>query len=610
MPMECGCRVLPILIYDLDKQDILLCESVLGSILRGIEFIYKEPGVNRPLKPDDDEKINLNKTKYRNQINKVGNAIKEIVSGLLSEPFEPGKKKIQYDEPWKEIIKEDRKGIRVKHAGSIKWKLLSPVIIATIIIIAGILFYPKFFRKTIKPDVEKSVAVMTFKNLTGDIINNYLAEMQHEALYHELGKISQVKPLRIVGPRTTSVFEENRKTVSEVARDANVEYIVEGSLLNTGVVEEILVRLIQVFPEERLIWDNNYTSDRKNILKLYNDIAGLIAKNIGLDLLPQDQVKLPKPRLVNPQSYEAYTRGMTELEKSTDEGMKKGLEYLLEAVNLAPEDPFANAGLALGYITIAHSALDAGDALEKGVEYAYKALMLDSTMAQVHAALAVAYLYGSWKFAESEKHFKRALELDPNLDWAHYHYSWALYLWGRLDEAIAEHKLAQKYDPYNPLHTAWLGSLYNVAGRYDDAIEVALESFKIEKDYPVGYLVLGNAYRKKGMIEEAIATHKKLVELYPEWLFTLGLTYAFTNHREEAEKILLEIQSQPISSYNAVCLAILNAALGNKDESFKWLAYEPHHAWVAWAAVQKEYESLHGDPRWEEFLRKLNLPEK
>ena len=115
---------------------------------------------------------------------------------------------------------------------------------------------------------------------------------------------------------------------------------------------------------------------------------------------------------------------------------------------------------------------------------------------------------------------------------------------------------------------------------------------------------------EKGMIEEAIATHKKLVELYPEWLQALGLTYAVTNHREEAEKILHEIESWPISSYNAVCLAGMNAALGNKDEAFKWLAYEPHHAWVAWAAVGGNYESLHDDPRWEEFLRKLNLPEK
>ena len=604
-------RVLPIIIYELDRQDIRHCESVLGSILRGIELIYNEPGVNRPLKPDDDEKINLNKTKYRNQINKVGNAIKEIVSGLSSEPDIPGKGKIRYVEPREETRKEDRKGIRAKPVKSIKWKLLSTVVIAAIIIIGGILVYPGFIKKTNTPDVEKSLVLMNFKNLTGDTANNYLAEMHHAALYQELCKISEVRPLRIVGPKTTAVFEKNRETVTEVASDVSVDYLVEGSLLSTGDVEEVFIRLMEVSPKEKHVWADNYSSDRKNILKLYRNIAGVIVKKIGFDLLPQDQVKLSQPGQVNPQSYEAYTRGMVELNRSTPEGLKKGMEYLHEAVNIAPEDPLANAGLALGYLAIAH---DGGggfieDALEKGEEYAYKALMLDSTIAQVHAALAEAYLYGSWKFTESEKHFKKALELNPNQDMAHYHYAWALDLWGRLDEAIAEHKLAQKYDPYNPLHTAWLGWLYVYDGRYDDAIECALESFKIQKDYPVGYRILGFAYMKKGMTEEAIDAHKKLAELYGD-IVPLGFTYACTNHRAGAEIILHEIESQPINSGNAFSRARLNAVLGNKDEAFKWLAYEPHSAVSAWAAVLEQFDSLHGDPRWQEFLNRLNLPKK
>jgi TolB-like protein/Tfp pilus assembly protein PilF len=603
-------RVLPIRIYNLDPVDIELCESVLGGVLRGIEFIYKEPGVNRPLKPDDDEKINLNKTKYRNQINKVGNTIKEIISGLRAEPYESGKGKIHHGESLKEITKEDRKRIQAKLDGSIKWKLLLTILVTAIIIIAGMVVYQKLFKKANKKVEEKSVALMSFKNLTGDTANNYLAEMQHEALYQELGKISQVKPLRVVGPRTTSVFEKNRMTVSKVARDARVDFLIEGSLLSTGMVEEIMIRMIQIFPKEKLVWADNYTSDRKNILKLYSNISGQIVRKMDLDLLPQDKVKLPQPRLINPQSLEAFTRGMAEMEKFTVEGMKKGLEYLHEAVNIAPEDPFANVGLAMGYLELAHSSLASGDALEKGEEYAFKALMLDSTIAQVHAALAEAYLYGSWKFSESEKHFKRALELDPNLDMAHYHYAWGLYLWGRIDEAIAEHKLAQKYDPYNPLHTAWLGSLYNSAGRYEEAMQEALKSMEIRKDFPVGLQVLGKAYLNMGRNEEAIKTHQKLAELYPNQLHILCLTYIATGHLKEAEKILTEIEKREVTPYNAFTRASIYAALDRKDEAFKWLNYEPHHCFVAWAAVSNNFESLHGDPRWDEFLRKLNLPKK
>ena len=598
-------RVLPVRIYDLNNADIKLCESVLGGVLRGVEFIYAEPGVNRPLKPDDDEKINLNKTRYRNQINKVGNAIQEIISGLLAEP---GKETIQHGEQSEEIKKEHRKGIQAGPARSVKWKYLSAFVIVAILIIAGILVYPKLFKESGNPNVEKSIALMPFKNLTGDVSNDYLTDMHREASYQELGKISQVKPLRIVGSRTTSAIEKDRMSLFKIAKEARVDYLIEGSVLGSGDLEEIMIRLIRIFPEERPVLVNNFSIDRKNIHIVHKNIAEQIAEKIGLDLLPQDLVKLSKPRPVNPQSYEAYSRGMSEIEKTTKEGNIKGLEYLHEAVRIAPEDAFANAGLALGYLSIAHSPLDPGDVLAKGEEYAFKAIMLDSTIAEVHAALAIVYLYKSWNFTKSEKHFKRALELNPNLDMAHYHYAWGLYLWGRMDEAIAQHKLAQKYDPYNPLHTAWLGGLYIYAGRYEEAVSEALKSLEIQKDYPLGYQVLGNAYLGMGRNEEAIKIHQKLAELYPDNLNALCLTYIATGHREEAEKILAEIEKREVTPMSAYQRSKIYAALGRKDEAFKWLNYEPHSGNAAWAAVLPVFESLHGDPRWDEFVKKLNLP--
>ena len=601
-------RLLPIRIYDLDPADISECESVLGGILRGVEFIYREPGVNRPLTSDDDERINQNKTKYRNQINKVGNAIKEIIAGLMTEPDRSVNTEIREDEPREGSFRTGSRRGQSRPGRPVNRKLVSTALVASLIIIAGIIIWPKLFSKTDQTDNEKSVALMSFKNLTGDTTNNYLAEMHHDAMVQELGKISQVKPLRVVGPSTTSRLEKNRSSLSETAGAIGVDYLIEASLISSGELQEIMIRMIQIFPGEKLIWANNYTSDRRNILKLYNGIAGQIADKLGLELLPQELVKLPKPRLVDPQSYEAYSRGMSELEKSTEEGMSKGLEYLQEAVNLAPEDPYANAGLALGYLTIAHSALDPGDALEHGEEYALKSLMIDSTLAEVHAALAMAYLYKSWKFAEAEKHFRRALELNPNLDMAHYHYAWELLLLGRPDEAISEHKLAQKYDPYNPLHTAWLGGLYEHYDRNEEAVQEALKSFGIQKDYPVGYMILGRAYLNMGREEEAIAAHQKLAELYPTQVALLCLTYIKTGHFDKADEILKTIEAQNVTSIIAYNRSRIYAVLGRKDDAFKWLNYEPHHGFVAWAVVNRDFESLHSDPRWDEFLRRLNLP--
>jgi tetratricopeptide (TPR) repeat protein len=300
---------------------------------------------------------------------------------------------------------------------------------------------------------------------------------------------------------------------------------------------------------------------------------------------------------------------MYHLNQLTPESKEKGLEFLHEAVRIDPGEPFAYAGLALGYLEIAHGPLDTGDALTKAEAAAAQAIKLDSTMAEIYAALAEVYLYKTWEFDKAEKKFKKALELNPNLALTHYHYSWAQYLFGNMEKAINEHKLAQKYDPFNPLHTAWLGILYMYNEQFKEAEKVALESFDIEKDYSAGYFVLGRIYTEMGRTEEAIKAHQKLAELYPWWTWALGYTYARSGHTEEAEKIKKEIIESGVNSWQAHGLLMINTALGNNDEAFRWLDYEPHHAFTAWVGVMPEFNSLHSDPRFKDFLNKLNLPE-
>ncbi|MCK5461475.1 MAG: hypothetical protein KAI95_00615, partial [Bacteroidales bacterium] len=312
---------------------------------------------------------------------------------------------------------------------------------------------------------EISLAVLPFSNFTGDPGQEWLVDGQHETLIHELSKLSQFRPLRVISRSTVNAFKNYDKSVPEIARDINVQYLVEASVLSFGDSITLQLRLIHAYPEENVVWAESCSSDFTNILKFHSGIAGQIAEKMNIDLSPEEKEKLPSPRQVNPESYKAYLRGMYYLNQLTDEGMEKGLEYLHEAVRLDPQEPFAYAGLALGYLEIAHGPLDPGDALPKSEAAATQAFNLDSTLAEVHTALGALYLYNLWEFDKAEKHLIKALELNPNLAIAHYHYSWGLYLWGRMEEAIVEHKLAQKYDPLNPGHTAYLGALYFYAGR-------------------------------------------------------------------------------------------------------------------------------------------------
>ncbi len=567
-------RVLPVRIHDLDITDTRLFESVVGGVMRSIDFVYKETGVNRQLRAKDDDIIKIpGQILYRDQINKVALAIKEIIESMKS----PG-----HD--------QTPKGAKTSSIGDGK--------------------KPKNLRKNIsdKSIAEISIAVLPFSNFTGDADLEWLITGQQDALYTELCKIGQVRPLRVVGGRTSAALSDDRMSIPEIARKINVEFLVEASVRVSGDSVLLQIRLIQAYPEEKPVFAETYTSDFQDIFKLYSNIAGQLAQKINLDLSPENLRRLPSPRQVQPESYKAYLRGMYHIRQLTPDEILKGIEYLHEAIKIDPADPYAYAGLAMGYLEIAHGPFDPGDSYKKASAAAFKAVELDNTIAEVYTALAELYMYSTWEFEKAVECFKRALELNPNSDQTHYHYSWALYLFGRMDDAVIEHKLAQDYDPFNPLYTALLGALYSFDGRYEDAIKEVKNSFQIQKDFPFGYWVLGDTYLAMGKEDEAIAAHKKLAEVAPWFTWALGNTYALTNHKVEAEKILNELQKSGINNWNAVGLSVIYGALGQMDEAFKWLAYEPHHMWIPWVTTMPIWKPLRDDPRYEKFIRKFNFP--
>ena len=458
---------------------------------------------------------------------------------------------------------------------------------------------------------EKTIVVLPFKNHTGRSDLDYLVKGQNDALITELSMVSQVKPfLRVISGVTASTIAGSTESIPKIASENNIDYLVEGFILNVGDSIIVELRIIKAYPEEKTIWANKYKSDISNVFKLYNKIASQIVSQIGYNLTPDNLVRLSSPSKVNVNAYKAYLRGNYLLNYPSKDSIKKGFEFLNNAVALDPADPYAYTYLALGYLDIAHSPNDPGDALMKAEAAALRAISLDTTIAETYSALAQLYLYQLWEFNDAERYFKKALAMNPNSAITHYHYAWALYLWGRMDEAIAEHKLAQKYDPFDPQHTAWLGGLYVFNKQYQDGIREALRSLEIQKDYPIGYCVLGRAYRALGRYNEAIEAHKKLITVAPEWKFELGCSYAFAGNREEAEKILSEIEKTEDSPWKALALVSLNAALCHKDKAFKWLDFKPRHGGLAWDAVTPELDCLHGDPRFEKFVKDLNLPKK
>ena len=451
----------------------------------------------------------------------------------------------------------------------------------------------------------KSIAVLPFDNYTGDDSQAFLVFGMHDTLISELGQLGAI---RVVSKTSTLAYSNSEKTIKEIASELGVDAIIEASVLVVDEKIRIQLKLFNAFPEEQQLWAQTFDVDMSNILKLYSQIIKNVASEIQLSLSPEQQTQLDKTREVNPESYKAYLRGKYNIYQQTPDGVKKGLEYLHEAVRIDPAEPLAYAGLALGYLDIAHGPVNAGDAYIKADAAAHQAVKLDANLAETHLALGELNMYSYWKFHEAENHYKRSLELNPNLSMAHYHYAWALFLFGRTEEALVEHELAWKCDPFNPGISAFLGALYSYLGRFEDATQQAQKSFEIIKDFPVGYFVLGETYLAMGEEDKAIEAHQKLAEFAPPWSWVLGYTYALTGHRDDAEKILKELEKSELSGWNALGLAVMYGALGMNDEAFKWIAYEPHHVWIPWVAAMPMWKPLYGDVRHGEFVKRLNLP--
>ena len=452
----------------------------------------------------------------------------------------------------------------------------------------------------------KSLAVLPLENLTGDPEQEYFSDGMTEALISNLGKIGALQ----VRSRTSIMqYKDVKKPLPEIARELNVDAVVEGSVVRVAGQVRISAQLIHASTDTHL-WVENYQRDLRDVLTLQSEVARAIARQIEITVTPDQETRLAARRPVNPETYEAYLKGMFHLNKMTPEGTEKGLAYLSQAIEKDPGNPLTYVGLAGGYSIIGHGPAPSPEALPRAKAAALKALELDDTLAEAHAVLAEVKLYYDWDWAGAEQAFQRALQLNPNLAEAYGHYAWYLARLGRLDEGLAEMKRAQELDPLAPIYSAFLGQQYWGAGLYEEAIDEARKSLELNPDFPIGLYVIGVVYATKGMYEESIAAHQKTYAVAPDWGWGLGHAYALAGRRDEALNALAEL-GEEYQQRNAWGVAEIYAALGEKDEAFRWLekAYEQHHNWIPWMGWNPNYKPLRDDPRFGDLLRRMNFPE-
>jgi serine/threonine-protein kinase len=450
-----------------------------------------------------------------------------------------------------------------------------------------------------------SMAVLPIENLTGDPAQDYFVAGMQDALIGQLGKLSG---FRVISRSSVRRYADSDKSIPEIAGELGVEYLIEASATRDGEGVHVEVHLVEAMPEERQVWTEGYDGDMENVLEMHGQVARAIAGALDVEVSLEEEAQLSGTRPVNPDTYEAYLRGMYFISEGTPEGIMTGLAFLHEATETDPGDAMAWAGLATGYALVGHGPAAPPDAWIRARAAAERAIGLDSMLAEGHAAMADVKLYYDWDWAGAEESFLKADELNPNLAMNRFHYAWYLLLVGRWEEALEIHELGQDLDPLTSQMTSILGWAYLYPGQTDKAIEEARKGLALKPDGMFGLATLGAAFAAEGRYEEAIATHERMAELYPVWRWLLGRTYAQAGRMEDARRLAAQLESEEQSSMSAFGLAVLYASLGENDDSFRWLEYEPPHAWVAWGAIDPVLELPRDDPRFQDFLRRLNLP--
>jgi len=486
---------------------------------------------------------------------------------------------------------------------------ISVIAIITVVILAGEIVKlesPVDSGTSSRQADPNSVAVLPLDNFTGDPEQEYFAAGLTEAL---TAGLTNINALKVISRTSASAFVNTTKTLPEIGRDLGVANIIEGSVFRSGDRVRITVQLINALTDEHL-WAENYEREVTDLLALQGEVTRAIARQIQVTLTPDEDARLDTERKVDPEAFRLYLKGMYFLKQYTPEGIQKGLPYLHQAVERDPSNAGAYAGLALGYNTIGHGP--GRDAFPKALAAARRALELDEYSGEAWAALAEAQLYHEYDWEESDKSFKRALQLAPSLDHGHAHYAYLLALLGRWDEVFFHSEKARELNPLDPTWDFFTGWLYTVQGELDKAEELMLDCLELTPGFPFCLFGLGDVYRMQGNFEEAIQVQEKIPLGNPIRNWALGPTYAMAGREEDALLVAAEL-SVGRTPKDLLFLAFTYAGLGDFDEAMHWLevCFENRLDWLPWIALDQAYggilEELREDARFQALITKLNL---
>ena len=453
-----------------------------------------------------------------------------------------------------------------------------------------------------------SIAVLPLTNVGGDPKMEFLADGITEDLINNL---SQLPNFKVVS--RASAFHYKGKEISprQIAQDLSVHALVTGRVVQQDSELLISVELADA-EHDRQIWGRQYQEKMSNVLTLQSKITQQIADHLTLQMTGAQKTRMVRLPTTSPEAYELYLKGRYYWTKRGDSNLRKALDYFNQAIEKDSNYALAYSGLASSYDLLGeYSLLAPGEAFTKARSAASKALELDDSLGEAHAAMGNILMDQTWDFPSAQREYGRAIELNPSFASAHQWYAELLSKVGRHDEAIAEARKGKELDPLALQVSAILGQIYLYAGQLEAAEKQTKYVIELDSNFAFAHYVLGQIYAAQGRFAEAIGELQKVAALEPvsnRYRGYLGYVYARAGNTAEARKILAGLLEESKQKYIPWAhVAVIYAGLRETDRALTALeqAYQLRDPDMVGLKVDPAFDSLHSDPRFQELIRRV-----
>jgi len=456
------------------------------------------------------------------------------------------------------------------------------------------------------------MAVLPFANLSGDPEQEYLSDGFTQEMITQLGRLHP-EGLSVIARTSVMRYKKGDTPIDQIGDELGVDYVLEGSTQREANRVRVAAELINVQDQTQL-WADSYERQLEGILAVQSEVAREVAKALALELLPGEEARLSSARRVNPEAYEAYLQGSYHWKKLTPASLDTAERYFELA--LEKDETYAPAYSGISFVWMARATATAAAALPheaapKALAAANKSLELDSTLAEPHFALAAIATWYEWDWNTAEREFHLALDLNPNFADGHVFYGLFLTAMGRLKEARAQIQIGVVLDTHNFMYQTYLGIAFERSRRFDEAIVHYQKALAMEPTFRDALSALRSSYHQKGMYEESFEAARTLHVARGEYDVEDALVRGnLDGGYQEAMRQAAEALMARSNSANAMRIAALLTYAGDKDRALEWLetAYRERLQNMVYLGVNPKWDPLRSDPRFQDLLRRMNLP--